>query len=134
MNRAEFSTFVSTTIEEVIQFAEEKAGQKLPRVLAFQWFDRSSPRITENIIEEIVKHVFIDEENTCRCVHLGVADRLEDGSLLIVGWVEDPRPSGLNRKGEKPFVPFVGISFLNKLAGIQDSWSPDKPFSSISPD
>jgi hypothetical protein len=31
MNREQFSTFVSTVLEDVIQFAEEKAGQKLPR-------------------------------------------------------------------------------------------------------
>jgi hypothetical protein len=30
MNREEFSNLVSMTIEEVVQFAEEKAGEKLP--------------------------------------------------------------------------------------------------------
>jgi hypothetical protein len=29
MNREEFSTFVMTTLDEVVRFAEEKAGQKL---------------------------------------------------------------------------------------------------------
>jgi hypothetical protein len=29
MNREEFSTLVSTTLEDVVRFAEEKAGQKL---------------------------------------------------------------------------------------------------------
>jgi hypothetical protein len=51
MNREEFSTFVSAEVEGVVQFAEEKAGQKLPRKFAFQWLGRSNPRLTENIID-----------------------------------------------------------------------------------
>jgi hypothetical protein len=119
MNREEFSGFVSTALEEVIQFAEEKAGQKLPRRFVFQWLGRSNPRITENIVEHIVKRMFIDEEHihTCR---LGVVDLLDDGLLLIAGSVEDyaPRPFAKNREGrEGPFDPFVGIAFLNKNGG-----------------
>jgi hypothetical protein len=118
MNREEFSTFVSTTLEDVVQFAEEKAGQKLPRTFAFQWSGRSNPRITENIVEQIVKRVFIDEEHIYPCVDLGVGDLLEDGSLLIVGNVAGhaPCPFGRNWKGrEGPFVPIVGISFLKQI-------------------
>ena len=131
MNREEFFSLVSTTLEVVIQFAEEKAGQKLPRTLAFQWLGRSNTRITENIVGNIVKRVFIDEEHIYPCVDLGVADLLEDGSLLIVGNVagRSPRPFARNRTGhEGPFVPIVGISFLNKMAGVKDSFSPDRPF------
>jgi hypothetical protein len=93
MNREKFSAFVSKAIEDVVQYAEEKAGQKLPRTVAFQWFDRSDPRITENIVEHIVKRMFIEEEHIYTC-RLGVVDLLEDGSLLIAGSVEDyaPRP------------------------------------------
>src|SRR5260370_13444550 len=137
MNREEFSSFVSRALEDVVQFAEEKAGQKLPRTFAFQWLGRSNPRITENIVEQIVKRVFIDEDRIYPSVDLGVGDLLEDGSLLIVGNVAGyaPRPFGRNRKGrEGPFVPIVGISFLNKLACVKDSFSPDKPFSFITPD
>jgi hypothetical protein len=120
MNREEFSTFVSTTLEDVVLFAEEKSGQKLPRTFAFQWLGRSNPRITENVVEQIVKRVFIDEEHIFPCIDLGVGDVLEDGSLLIVGNVAGyaPRPFGRNGTGrEGPFVPIVGISSLNKLAG-----------------
>lgn len=135
MNREEFSAFVSTALEDVAQFAEEKAGQKLPRRFAFQWLGRSDPRITENIVEQIVTRVFIDEDHFYTC-NLTVVDLLEDGILLIVGDVEEhaTRPLKTNWTGrELPFIPHVGISFLNQLAGVKDSWSPDKPFSSISP-
>lgn len=138
MTREEFSTFVSTTLEDVLQFAEEKAGEKLPRKLAFQWLDRSSLRICEGIIEEIVNRVFIDEEHIYPDVDIGVVDLLEDGSLLIIGNVADyppPRRFGPNpnHKGrEGPFVPIVGRSFLNKLVGVKDGWSPDESWSFIS--
>ncbi len=46
-----------------------------------------------------------------------------------------PRPFGRNWTGrEGPFVPIVGLSFLNKLAGVKDSFSADKPFSFITPE
>ncbi len=137
MNRKEFSTFVSSALEEAIEFAEEKAGQKLPRMLAFQWLFHSNQLITDNIVEEIVTHVFIDEEHIHPSVHLGVADLLEDGSLLIVGKVDgsSPRPFGPNQTGRQgPFTPMVGISFLNKMVGVKDGFSPEKPFSYITPD
>jgi hypothetical protein len=136
MNREDFSAFVSTTLEEVVRFAEEKAGQKLPRKLAFQWLGRSNPCLTENIVEAIVKRVFMDEERIYSSVDLGVADLLENGALLIIGSVSDDtlRPFGPNREGRQgPFVPIVGISFLNKMMGVKDGFSPDKPFHFITP-
>jgi hypothetical protein len=89
------------------------------------------------VAEQIVKRVVINEEHIYPYVDLGVDDLLEDGSLLIVGNVSGhaPRPFGQNRTGrEGPFVPIVGISFLNRMAGVKDSFLPDKPFSFITPD
>jgi hypothetical protein len=137
MNREEFSTLVSATLENVAQFAELKAGQKLPRKFAFQWSGRSHPRVRENIVEYIVERVFIDEEHVYPDVHLGVADLLEDGSLLILGIVfgNERKPYGHRWMGnEGPFHPMVGISFLNKLAGIPDYFWPDETFHFITPD
>lgn len=135
MNREEFSTFLSMALEEAVQFAEEKTGQKLPRKFALQWLNPFNPRITENIVEHIVKRVFIDEKHIYPDVDLGVCDLLEDGSLLIVGNVANyppPRPFGRNRRGvEGPFTPIVGRAFLNKVVGVKDSFSPDRPFSFI---
>ncbi len=107
MNREEFSTLVSMALEEVVQFAEEKAGQKLPRKFALQWLGFSNPRITENIVEHIVERVFIDENHIYPDVDLGVCDLLEDGSLLIVGNVASIRCWQRNRfrplsRGQRP--------------------------------
>jgi hypothetical protein len=138
MNREEFSTLVSMTLEEVAQFAEEKAGQKLPRKFALQWSGSSEPRITENIVERIVERVFIDEKHIYPDVSLGICDLLDDGSLLIVGSVANyppPRPFDRIREGvEGPFTPIVGRAFLNKLVGVKDSFSLDRPWSFISRD
>jgi hypothetical protein len=137
MNREEFSTFASMALEEAVQFAEEMAGRKLPRRFSLQWLGRSK-RITENIVEHIVERVFIDEDHIHPDVDLGVCDLLEDGSLLIVGNVADyppPRPFGRNGKGrEGPFAPIVGITFLNRSVGVNDSFSLDIPFQFISQD
>lgn len=138
MNREEFSTLVSMTLEEVAQFAEEKAGQKLPRKFALRWSDCPSQLIVEDILEHIVERVFIDEKHIYPDVNLGICDLLDDGSLLIVGSVANyppPRPFERIRKGvEGPFTPIVGIAFLNKLVGVKDSFSLDRPFSFISRD
>ena len=115
MNRKEFSTFVSSALEEAIEFAEEKAGQKLPRMLAFQWLFHSNQLITDNIVEEIVTHVFIDEEHIHPSVHLGVADLLEDGSLLIV--VQPcllQTPTALTGGDNTPRNPWIGKLLLNR--------------------
>jgi hypothetical protein len=120
MNREEFSAFVATTLEDVILLAEQQAGKKLPRRFAFQWLGRSSPLITDNIIEHVVRRVFVDEDHIYPCVDIGVGDLLEDGSLLIVGIVSghSPRPFGKNwTDREGPFVHIVGQPFLHKIAG-----------------
>jgi hypothetical protein len=135
MNREDFSTFVAVALEEAVLCAEQKAGQSLPRTLSFRWNDRSE-RVTENIVEHIVDRVFIDEKHIYPDVDLGVCDLLDDGTLLVVGMVANhppPRPFGQNAwKGEGPFEPIVGIAFLNKLAGVKDTFSLDKPFHFIS--
>lgn len=136
MNRADFAAFVTRTLDEVIQLAEEKCGKELSRKIAFLWLGRSV--VSENIVEHIVERVFVDEEHIYPCVDIGVGDVLEDGTLLIVGSVAGyaPRPFGQNWTGrDGPFVRIVGGPLLNKMAGRKDSWSPEKlSFAYITPD
>src|SRR5690348_1238163 len=67
MTREEFASFVEQTIEEVIHLAEEKGNRELPRHIAFQWLGRSSPYVTENIVEQVVQRVFVDEDHIYPC-------------------------------------------------------------------
>jgi hypothetical protein len=80
--------------------------------------------------------VFVDEQRIYPCVDLGVADLLDDGSLLIVGSVAGyaPRPFGHNWTGRGPFVPVVGQPLLNRVAGKPSHWSPDGTFAFVIPD
>ena len=98
MDRETFRTFVEKTIEEVVALAEEQAKKKLPRKLAFQWLGKGKPRVKENIVDHIMERVFIDEEHIYPCVDIGVADWLEDGTVLIIGNVAgySPRQFGKN--------------------------------------
>jgi hypothetical protein len=132
MKREEFARFVESTLEEVIHLAEEKCGQQLPRQYAFRWLGRSHQILSENIVEQIVQRIFVDEELIYPCVDIGVADILENGTLLIVGNVAGyaPRSFGLNWTGrEGPFVHIVGQPLLNRIAGKQTNWSPEGTFS-----
>jgi len=136
MNREAFAAFVARTVDDVIQLAEEKCGKALSRKISFQWLG-SHPVVSENIVEHIVKRVFVNEEHIYPCVDIGVGDVLEDGTLLMVGNVAGyaPRRFGQNWTGrDGPFVRIVGGPFLNKMAGKKDDWSPGKSFSFITPD
>lgn len=120
MNRENFAAFVERTLNEVVELAEQKANRKLSRKLAFQWLGKDKPRITEEIVEYIVKRVFIDEEHIYPCVDIGVGDILEDGTLLIVGNVAgySPRPFGKNwTDRDGPFVHIIGEPFLARMSG-----------------
>ncbi|MGO9338482.1 MAG: hypothetical protein ACLPY1_13355 [Terracidiphilus sp.] len=128
MDRVKFTAFVNRTLEEVIELAEEKAGRKLSRRMAFQWLAKNKPRLTDGIAEHIVERVFIDEEHIYPCVDIGVGDLLEDGTILIVGSVAGyaPRPFGKNwTEREGPFVHILGAPFLSRLSGEHVDWSPE---------
>ena len=124
MNKQDFSSFVRTTLEEVIRCAEKVAGKPLPRNIAFSWLSdwmkgRSEP-LREHVVETIVERVYQDEDHIYPCVDIGVADLLPDGSVLIVANVTgyEPRPFQQNWTGnEGPFVHIVGQPLLDRLAG-----------------
>lgn len=64
MKREEFKQFVEQTLENVIQYAEEKTGKTFSRKIAFGWFhSKESDQITDNISEYITQRVYIDESN-----------------------------------------------------------------------
>jgi len=129
MDRETFKAFVNSTLEEVVELAEEKAGRKLSRKLAFQWLGKDKPRITNDIAEYIVERVFVDEEHIYPCVDVGVGDLIEDGTVLIVGNVTGyaPRPFGENwTYREGPFVHIIGAPFLARVSGKHVEWSPEK--------
>ena len=89
MNREEFTAFVAGTIEDLIQLAEAKCGEKLSRKIAFRWLGGSHPVVTEHIIEHIVDRVFVDEElssraSTSECATSSKTECPSSSALLLV--------------------------------------------------
>jgi hypothetical protein len=137
MNREDFTAFVAQTLEDVIQLAEKKCGKHLGRKFAFQWLGGSHPVVAENVAEYIAERVYLDEERIFPCVDIGVGDLLPDGTPLIVGSVAGYKPGPLQKNWTGrlgPFIHIIGQPFLNKMAGKESLWSPDKPFPYITPE
>jgi ribosomal protein S17E len=120
MKREAFKQFVEQTLENVIQYAEEKTGKSLSRKLAFGWFyAKESKLVRDDIAEYITKRVYIDENNIYPCVDIGVADILDDGTTLIWANVSghSPRPFQKNwTDREGPFVYIIGQKLIDKLS------------------
>jgi hypothetical protein len=127
MQRDAFLALTKRSLEEAILLAEETAGRTLPRRVAFQWLGRNHPRVTEGIAEYILERVYVDSDHIRPCVDIGVADLLEDGSLLIVGIVAGYEACSFSKnwKGrEGPFIYIVGAPLMARMAGKANSWTP----------
>jgi hypothetical protein len=120
MKREVFKQFVEQTIENVIQYAEEKTGRSLSRKIAFGWFfAKESELVREGIAEYITQRVYIDENNIYPCVDIGVTDILDDGTTLIWANVSghSPRPFQKNwTDRDGPFVYIIGQRLTDKLS------------------
>lgn len=123
MKREAFKQFVEQTLENVIQYAEEKTGRLLSRKFAFGWFfAKESELVRQDIAEYITKRVYIDENNIYPCVDIGVSDILDDGTTLIWASVSghSPRPFEKNWTGrDGPFVYIIGQRAIDKLSVSQ---------------
>ena len=118
--RAEFTSFVERTLEDVIQFAEQYTGKTLSRRIGFRWIFSHNEPICEAIAEAIVNKVYVDEDHIYPCVDIGVGDLSDDGTPIIVASIAgySPRPFQKNWTGrDGPFVFIVGQPFLDKIAG-----------------
>ncbi len=120
MKREAFKQFVEQTLENVIQYAEEKTGRLISRKIAFGWFfAKESELVRQDIAEYITKRVYIDENNIYPCVDIGVSDILDDGTTLIWANVSghSPRPFEQNWTGrDGPFVYIIGQRAVDKLS------------------
>lgn len=120
MKREDFKEFVEQTLENVIQFAEEKTDRKLSRRIAFSWFfAKEEDRVTENISEYITERIYVDENQIYPCVDIGVNDILNDGTVLIWANVAgfNPRPFQKNwTDRDGPFVYIIFDNVVNKLS------------------
>ena len=118
MTRAEFTVFVERTLEEVLQFAEERTQTALPRKIKFRWLGHDT-LMEKGIVDAIVNRVWVDPENIYPCVDIGAGDLTEDGSPIVVANVAEysQRPFQKNWTGRNgPFVYIIGKPFMDKIS------------------
>jgi hypothetical protein len=125
--RETFVAFVEKTLEEVITLAEKTTQKTLPRKYAFQWLGKAHPRVTEGVVEHIVQRLYVDSEHIYPCVDIGVADLIEDGTLLIVANIAGYAPCGFGRNwtGRKGPFQIVGSPLIERMAGQTPKWTPE---------
>lgn len=120
MTREEFKQFVERTLEEVVQLAEKQTGKILSRKIAFHWFARESdPIITKDIAEYITQRIYIDENHIYPIVDIGVADVLDDGTVLIEAIIAGYSPQHFQKNWtgrDGPFVHMVSQNVIDKLS------------------
>jgi hypothetical protein len=128
MQRETFAAFVAKTLEEVIVLAEKTTHKNLPRKFAFQWLGKAHPRVTDGVVEYMVQRLYVDPEHIYPCVDIGVADMIEDDSLLIVASIAGYAPCSFRRNWtgrEGPFVQIVGNPLIARMAGETPMWTPE---------
>ena len=118
MTREDFKAHVEKIIESVIETAEQRVGQKLPRHYCFNWISsKKEPVPQEQVSEFITEHCFVDSEHIFPCFDLGIGEMLDDGRLLLVGYRASftPRPweKGFGGK-DGPFIRITGQKFLDR--------------------
>jgi hypothetical protein len=114
MKESDFRKHIIETIEDVIQFAEEKCGHPLSRKYVFQELSKLKtdelPIAQEKVVDYLVSQTWVNEREIYPCYDLGVADILPDGTLILSGNRAGytPRPWQKNWTGrDGPFVPSV---------------------------
>jgi hypothetical protein len=121
MTQEEFTYFVQSTLEGVLQLAEERTGKSLPRRIAFCWWAKDAEIFRDGVVEEIVKKIYVDEGHIYPCVDIGVVGLLENGTPLIAATIAGyhPRPFQANWTGrDGPFVYIIGQRLLEKGKGL----------------
>lgn len=107
MTREEFKKFVDRTLDEVKQYAEVHSATSLSAQFKFKWLKDDCPTVygRQQVIEEIVRLVFVSPDQIYPCVDLNID--LDEEYISLTAWIAnyDPRPfqkGWTNRPG--PFI------------------------------
>lgn len=116
MTKKEFIEFVDITLNEVKLYAEIHSNKSLPNKFKFKWLKDDCETFVgrENVINEIVRLVFIEEDKIYPCVDLNIG--LEEECITITSWIAnyEPRPfqkGWSNRPG--PFIYCLGPDIIS---------------------
>jgi hypothetical protein len=116
MTKKEFIEFVDETLNEVKLYAEIYADKTLPDNFKFKWLKDDCETVIgrKNVIDEIVKLVFVEENKIYPCVDLNIG--LDDEYISLTSWIANYEPQTFqkgwsNRPG--PFIYCVGQEIIN---------------------
>lgn len=116
MTKKEFTDFVDKTLDEVKKYAEIHADKSLPLEFKFKWLrdDCETVMGRQNVIDEIIRLVYIQEDKIYPCVDLNIG--LEEGYISLTSWIAnyEPRPfqrGWSNRPG--PFIYCIDQSLIS---------------------
>jgi hypothetical protein len=124
MERQDFKSLVESTLQDVLAYAEETLGIRLPRQLAFRWLG-SQEIVRTDVVEAITSRVYVDRDDISPCVDIGPCEVLDGNTTLITGIVAGYPPApfdqghGRARQGHAgPFIHAVfGPLFPNPILG-----------------
>ena len=86
MERQAFKSLVESTLQDVVAYAEETLGIRLPRQLAFRWLG-SQEIVRTDVVEAITSRVCVDRDHISPCVDIGPCEVLDGNTTLITGVV-----------------------------------------------
>lgn len=109
MTKEAFYDFVRKTVFELKAYAEAAKKQELPYDFEFRWSGKENTTVVgiENVIDEIVKHVYISPTEIYPCVDLIVQEVTASNRILVRGTIAgyDPKPIETGWSGR--FGPFI---------------------------
>ena len=126
MEREAFKSLVESMLQDVVAYAEETLGIRLPRQLAFRWLG-SQEVVRTDVVEAITSRVYVDRDHIYPCVDIGSSEVLDGKTTLITGVVAGYPPApfeqghGRARQGHAgPFIHAVfGPLFPNPILGTR---------------
>jgi hypothetical protein len=111
MTKSDFINFVGKTLDELHLLAELYTKRTDLNQMTFQWLKKDSLIVIDRqeIVQEIVSHVFIDMDKIYPCVDLQIRE-IKDKTVIIKASIAnyEPRPFGKgwsNRPG--PFIYLI---------------------------
>ena len=119
MKREDFAKHVATSIEDVIRFAEEKTGKRLPRRYVFKRLSKlqidEPPIPQDGVVDYLVDQLWLSENEIYPCYDIGVAGLADEDTVLLSGNRAGYAPTKFQKNWTGREGPFV-------LALIGDWW------------
>lgn len=109
MTKSDFHRFVRKTLFELKEYAESHRKQKLPNDFEFSWAGKENTHVIgiENVINEIIKEVYISPTEIYPCVDLIVSGVTSEKRILVHGTIAGYKPKSLNVGWSGRFGPFI---------------------------